>query len=168
MLRLEILGETLWGLDTSINFQCFSGLRRSASAILQPLSCISYVSCHSAVQTPTIQIWYNLAYCMYPVYKYIIIDYCIIYSIPLHVNVKSPVSGSNPKPNSENRAVGIIRFTEDTSRFSCQHSAPRSTNPTSVHFTVAVGRFEAWGPGPGGPAPLPNLQGYPHPQFLGA
>ncbi|CAL1129048.1 unnamed protein product [Cladocopium goreaui] len=40
-----------------------------------------------------------------------------------------------------------IRFSDltDTSRFSCQHSA--------------------WGPGPGGPAPVPNLQGYPHPQI---
>jgi len=40
-----------------------------------------------------------------------------------------------------------IRFSDltDTSRFSCQHSA--------------------WGPGPGGPAPMPTLQGYPHPQI---
>ncbi|CAK9107585.1 unnamed protein product [Durusdinium trenchii] len=40
-----------------------------------------------------------------------------------------------------------IRFSDltDTSRFSCQHAA--------------------WGPGPGGPGPMPTLQGYPHPQI---
>jgi hypothetical protein len=87
------------------------------------------------VQTPTIQICYNLAYCMYPVYKYFIINYCIICSC---VTCQHQVScfWFQSKPNSENRAVGIICFTEDTSRFSCQHSAPRSTNPTSVHFTA--------------------------------
>eukprot|EP00913_Durusdinium_trenchii_P018945 g17803.t1 len=40
-----------------------------------------------------------------------------------------------------------IRFSDltDTSRFSCQHAA--------------------WGPGLGGPGPMPTLQGYPHPQI---